>query len=176
MEKIIKIPSDINVILSNFKVSVKGKLGELERDFFSPLFAKQIILESFDNKIILKTDSKKRKIKSMVGCIESHIKNMFKGVTDGFTYKLKIVYMHFPVTVKVSGDKILISNFLGEKTPRKSKIVGNCKVEVKGDDVIVSGTDKELAGQTAANIERACAIKGYDRRVFQDAIVIVEKP
>jgi large subunit ribosomal protein L6 len=48
------------------------------------------------------------------------------------------------------------------------------KVENK-TEVVVSGADKEKVGQTSANIERACRIRGRDRRVFQDGVYIVEK-
>lgn len=170
MEKVIEIPDEIEVNINNFKVSVKGPKGNLERDFFSPLFRDDITIRKENNKIFLSIKSEKRKIKSMFGTIESHIKNMFKGVTEGFTAKLKIVYMHFPMKVQVSGKEILINNFLGERVPRKAKIVGDCKVEVKGDIITVNGISKDDVGQTTANMERATWIKARDRRVFQDGI------
>ena len=48
-------------------------------------------------------------------------------------------------------------------------------MEVKGDTVIVTGIDKELVGQTMANIEQATKVRGFDIRVFQDGIYLVEK-
>jgi large subunit ribosomal protein L6 len=101
---------------------------------------------------------------------------MIKGVVEGFECKLKIVYAHFPIQVKVEGDKVLIINFLGEKKPRKAQIVGKeTKVKVTSDEIIITGIDKEAVGQTAANIEQATRIKGYDPRVFQDGIYITVK-
>ena len=41
---------------------------------------------------------------------------------------MKVVYAHFPITVKVEGRKILIENFQGERAPRITHIVGNTKV------------------------------------------------
>lgn len=168
------IPEGIVVQLAGFKVSVSGSNGSLEKDFFSSLFAKEIQMKKQDNKIIIFSESKKRKVKSMLGTIESHIKNMIKGVTERFTYKLKIVYMHFPITVKVSEREVLIQNFLGEKYPRKAEVVDDCNVEVSGDEITVSGINKESVGQTAANIEKATKISARDRRVFQDGIFLVE--
>ena len=49
------------------------------------------------------------------------------------------------------------------------------KVEIKGDEVVVSGIDKEAVGQTAANIEQTTRIRGYDPKVFQDGIYPVDK-
>lgn len=176
MERIINIPNEIQVEIENFKIKISGPKGKLEKDFYSPIFKNDITIKKNDNKIVISTNSKKRKIKAMIGTIEAHIKNMLKGVKDGYEARLKIVFMHFPFTVKVSGNEVIISNFLGEKTPRKTKIVGDCKVEVKDDEIIVTGINKEDVGQTAANLETATKIKARDRRVFQDSIVITKKP
>ena len=170
MKRIVEIPSDIEVEINNFKVKVSGSKGSLERDFYSPLFKKDILIKKNDNKIFITTESKRKKVKAMLGTIEAHIENMFRGVKEGFIIKLKIVYMHFPFTVKVSGKDISINNFLGEKLSRKTKIVGDCKVEIKGDEITVTGISKEDVGQTAANLERVTWIRARDRRVFQDGI------
>ncbi len=111
----------------------------------------------------------------MLGTIIAHTRNMIKGLKEGYSYKLKVVYTHFPISVKVEGDKVVITNFLGEKTPRVAKILGDTKVQVNGQEIIVSGSDKELVGQTAANIETATKISKKDRRVFQDGIYIVSR-
>jgi large subunit ribosomal protein L6 len=176
MEKMIEIPNDVQVEVENFKVVVKGPKGNLERDFFNPIFKKDIIIKKENNKIFLKTESSKRKIKAMMGTIESHIDNMFLGVKEGYTAKLKVVYMHFPFTVKVSGKEVIISNFLGAKSSRKARIIGECKVEIQGDEVTVTGISKEDVGQTAAQLERATWIKKRDRRVFQDGLFVTKKP
>jgi large subunit ribosomal protein L6 len=170
MEKIIEIPNNIEVEIDKFKATVKGPKGSLERDFYSPLFKKDITMKKEDNKIIISTESKRKKVKAMLGTIESHIKNMFAGLTEGYAAKLKIVYMHFPFTIKITGKEVSINNFLGEKLARKTKIVGDCKVDVKGDEITVTGINKEDVGQTAANLERVTWIRSRDRRVFQDGI------
>jgi large subunit ribosomal protein L6 len=101
---------------------------------------------------------------------------MLVGATKGFEYKMKIVYAHFPIKTAIKGDTFVIENFLGEKFPRKTKILGVTKVQVKGDQVVLNGPNVEDVGQTAANIEKATKIKGFDPRVFQDGIYITEKP
>jgi len=176
MEKIIEIPNGIEAEVDNFKIKIKGPKGNLEKDFTSPLFKKDIIIKKENNKIFLSTESKKRKIKAMIGTIESHLYNMFLGVQEGYSAKLKIIFMHFPFTVKVTGKEVLINNFLGEKTPRKAKVIGDCKVEVQGDEIVVTGISKDDVGQTASQLERATWIKQRDRRVFQDGLFITKKP
>jgi large subunit ribosomal protein L6 len=170
METTIEIPDGISIDVEKFKVKVAGPKGNLEKDFYSPLFAKEISIKKTDNKIVISSESKRKKVKAMVGTIGSHVLNMAEGVKQGFSVKLKIVYMHFPFTVKITGREILVNNFLGEKTPRKTTIVGDCKIEIKGDEIIVTGINKEDVGQTAANLERSTWIKKRDRRVFQDGI------
>ncbi len=167
----IEIPEEVNVLVENGKLVVKGTKGTLERDFSFPgveIIKKEKIIE------ITTTRPKKSQI-AIIGTIRAHIKNMIKGVTEGFTYRLKIAYAHFPISVKVSEDKVIIENFIGERHPRTAKIVGDTKVEISGEDVTVSGINKEEVGQTAANIEQATKVKRRDLRVFQDGIYIIEK-
>ena len=54
----------------------------------------------------------------------SLIKNLCEGVVEGYTIKMKIVFSHFPVTVKVQGKEVLIENFQGERGARKTKSMG----------------------------------------------------
>ncbi|MEM3122448.1 MAG: 50S ribosomal protein L6, partial [Candidatus Pacearchaeota archaeon] len=114
----------------------------------------------------------------MINTINAHIKNMIAGIKDKFTYVLEIAYLHFPVTVEYDKNKniLLIKNFLGEKKPRSCKILDGVGVSIEKNKIILSSHNKELAGQTAANIERATHIRNRDRRKFQDGIYIIEKP
>lgn len=172
MIKEVVVPQDVNIEIEGKTVKVSGPKGELEREF-KHFF--DIKMEKKDDKVIVSSDSDRRKVKAMVGTIASHIKNMIIGVTGGFTYKMRVVYSHFPVTVKVEGNKVLIHNFLGEKVPRVAKIVGNTKVDVQGQDIILTGINKEDVGLTSSNIEQTCRITKYDRRVFMDGIFPVEE-
>ncbi|ADL58104.1 50S ribosomal protein L6 [Methanothermobacter marburgensis] len=166
----IPIPEDVNVTIDG-EVTVKGPKGELSRKFNHS----EISMAVEDDKVVLEVKFPKKKDKAMIGTVKAHINNMIRGVTEGFTYRMKIVYAHFPMSVKVAGDKVLIENFLGERHPRTAKIVGDTKVQVKGDEVEVTGINKEHVGQTMANLEQATKIKGRDPRVFQDGIYLVSK-
>ncbi|MBU0761942.1 MAG: 50S ribosomal protein L6 [Candidatus Altiarchaeota archaeon] len=155
-------------------IDVKGPKGGLSWKFKEDF----IQLEKKDGKVMISARSKRyplRKQMAIMGAIAGHIKNMMAGVTEGFTYKLRIVYSHFPMKVQVKGTDVTIDNFLGEKYPRKAKIFEGVKVDVKGSDVTVSGIDKEKVGQTAANIEQDAIVRKLDKRVFQDGIYIIEK-
>lgn len=171
--KELKIPEDVKVEIENCIIKVSGPKGTLERKID---FLQRFKIEKEGSKIKVISESDRRKNKALVGTIVAHIRNMIIGVREGFTYKLKIVFSHFPINVKVEKDKVLIQNFLGERTPRIAKIVGDTEVKIENNEVIVSSINIEDAGQTAANIEQATRIVGVDRRVFTDGIFIVEKP
>ncbi len=167
----IPIPDDVTVTIDDHDVTVKGSGGELKRNFNH----NKITISKEDNNVIISVPFPKKKDKAMVGTIKSHISNMIYGVEHGFTYKMKIVYAHFPMTVKVQKDIVTIDNFLGERSSRKAKIIGDSKVSVKGEDVTITGINKEHVGQTMANIEQATNIKDKDPRIFQDGIYLVDK-
>ena len=168
----INIPNGVEISLEGMTIHFKGEKGSLSKTLSHP----KIDLNVKDNIVRVScSSSPKRKEKALIGTFAAHIRNMIKGVTEGFEYKMKTVYSHFPIKTSVEGNEFIIQNFLGERSPRKAKILENVNVEVKDDDVTVSGTDKEKVGQTAANIERATKVKHKDIRVFQDGVYIVSK-
>lgn len=168
----IEVPDKVQVTLESGNVKVKGPHGEVSKLLRHP----RIRVEKKGKHVIVSSEMARKKEKALVGTYSAHIRNMMVGVTTGFEYKMKIVYAHFPIKASVKGDTFMIENFLGEKHPRKTKIIGATKVNVKGDLVDLTGPDVEAVGQTAANIERATKIKGFDPRVFQDGIYIIQKP
>jgi len=167
----IEIPEGVEVKIEGGRVEVSGPKGKVVRNF--SLRGLEVRREG--NKVRISSPSDKRKVKAMAGTVKAHLRNAFRGVTQGFVYKLKIVYSHFPITVKVEGDRVTIHNLLGEKVPRVARIVGGAEVEVVGDEILVRGVDKEEVGQTALNIEQASRPKGRDPRVFQDGCYLFER-
>jgi len=170
-KNVISIPEGVTVTFQNDILSVSGPKGKNERYLWYP----GIIIEVKGSEIIVDSTSTKKSHKAMIGTFSSHINNMMKGVTQGFEYRMKVVYSHFPMQLKVEGKKLLIGNFLGEKKARSANILGETKVKAGADQVTITGINKEDVGQTAANIEQATKIKRFDPRVFQDGIYIVEK-
>ena len=168
----ISIPEGVSIDVEGMKMKVSGSKGELIRAF-KLAFGTKIIKE--ENKIKVTSETDRRKAKALVGTVIAHTRNMIRGVTKGYTYKLKIVYSHFPMTAKVEGSKVMVNNFIGERTARVAKIVGHTQVKIEGQDVTVTGNDPEETGQTAGNIELACRIVGYDKRRFADGIFITTK-
>lgn len=172
IEHTIELPEGVSVSLDGITLKVNGPNGNLEREYHSSNL--KIMVES--DKIIVQVDIPRRKDKALAGTWNAHINNMVKGVTSGFTYNLKALYSHFPMTLKQEGNELVVNNYFGERVPRRAKILPGVKVEIKNKvEIIVSGIDKELVGQTAANIERCATVKNRDRRVFQDGIYLLSK-
>jgi large subunit ribosomal protein L6 len=172
LSETVAVPEKVTVTIDGPTVKVKGPQGEISRRLSDP----RIRIAKKGKDILVSSQTMRLKEKALVGTFAAHIKNMTVGVTTGFEYKMKVVYAHFPIKASVKGNTFVIENFLGEKSPRKAKILGTTKVTVKGDQIALNGPDVELVGQTAANIERATKIKGFDPRIFQDGIYIIEKP
>lgn len=150
---------------------VKGPKGDLERRFRY----RGVTVDVKGDKVTIHKDLPRREHKAICGTYFAHIENMMKGVTAGWTYRMKIVYNHFPIKASVQGETFVIENFLGERSPRTATILPDVKVQVKGDDVVLEGIHREHVGQTAANIEMASRVRGRDIRVFQDGIYITSK-
>lgn len=168
----VKIPAAVELTLQKSIVHVKGPKGTLSRDFIHP----KIILTKQENTLAVScTDAPHKKEKALVGTIAAHVNNMIQGVTEGFEYKLKTVFSHFPIKTSIEGDMFVIQNFLGERSPRKAKILKDVKIVIQAEMITVTGSDIEHVGQTAANIERATKIKNRDVRVFQDGVYIISK-
>ena len=167
----VDLPEGVTVSMDSNDVKLSGPRGELSRNFKHPL-----ISVSEDNGSIKLVGKKlRRKEKALIGTWRAHLNNMAQGVSSGFLYEMKIVFAHFPMKVAVKGNVVAIDNFLGEKASRSSAIVGDVKVNVKGDAITIEGNNVEEVGQTAGNLEKATVVKGRDTRVFQDGIYVISK-
>jgi large subunit ribosomal protein L6 len=168
----IEVPEGVTATVSDNEFIVKGNGKELKR--VSDLG--RIEAEVKDGKIILTAKGATRRQSKMIGTTWAHLKNMIKGVGEDFVYELEVCNVHFPMNVKMEGNKVTIKSFLGETTVRESKILEGVKVDIKGSQITVTSFDIEAAGQTAANLEKATRLTGRDRRIFQDGIFITKKP
>ena len=167
----IQIPENVQVKIEGDRVAVKGSQGELVRVFSHP----GVKIEVESGKILVRPAKSKKENIALTGTYTSHIRNMVKGVNEKFTYQMKTVYAHFPVKMGVKGDKVVISNFLGERSDRSAKILSGVEVKISKDETTISGMDIEKVGQTCANIEKATKVKKKDKRVFQDGTYLVRR-
>ncbi len=164
------VPDDVNIEIrrinpSEVEVIVKGPKGELNKKLKGKRI--EVSLKEKDGKKVVDVECEEI---AMINTSLSHIENMIVGVREGFVRKMVVRYSHFPMNLEVKGNELIIKNFLGERVPRRARIVGNTSVKVKGQELFVEGINKEEVSQTVANIRQATKIKKKDFRVFQDGI------
>ena len=167
----VDIPEGVTVTVNKHMVSFVGPLGKTFKSFRSI----PVNVEVSEGKILLTAIEHKKRDYAILHTARSIIRNICEGLVTGYTIKMKIVFSHFPITVKVEGKQVLIENFQGERAPRSTHIVGNTKVIPKGEDVILTGEVWTDITQTAANIELKSKVKNKDHRVFLDGIYVFEK-
>jgi large subunit ribosomal protein L6 len=170
-ENKLTVPEGIKVSKDKIQITFSGEGGTIKRKFDYP----GIEIQVSPNEIVLSSKTVSKKSKTVINSYVAHIKNAFKGARQPYIYTMKICSGHFPMNVAVSDNFLIIKNFLGEKIPRKVKIKEGVKVKVDGNLITVEGPDKELSGQVAADIEQATRRAGFDRRIFQDGIYLIEK-
>jgi len=167
----VKIPEGVTVRIEGNLVKVQGPKGMLMRELYYP----NVSLAIDGGEMTITTESRRKKILAICGTYAAHLQNMCTGVTKGYQYRMKVVYAHFPIQLKIAGDRIEVGNFLGEKRSRFARIEKDVKVALGADEVTITGIDKESVGKTAANIEHATRIRERDPRVFQDGVYTVER-
>ena len=168
----LEIPEDVSAEVDHLDLTVSGPNGEVTRRLWYP----DVSVSVEDDHVVIASETEDAKTTATMGTFESHVDNMFYGVTEGWSYQMEVFYAHFPMQVNVEGDEVVINNFLGEKAPRRTTIRGDTEVQVDGEEVTLSGPDKEAVGQTAADIEQLTRVTDKDTRVFQDGVYITEKP
>jgi len=171
----IDIPDAVNVDVKARTVTVTGPRGVITRDFKHINMDMQKIGES---NLRVEIWFCSRKQLACVRTICSHIENMIVGVTQGFLYKMRFVYSHFPINVSTEGNNVEIRNFLGEKRVRKVALSDGVtyvrSADVK-DQIEISGNDITKVSLTAARIQQATNIRHKDLRKFLDGIYVSSK-
>jgi len=141
----IPIPEKVEVKVDGNKVTVKGPKGELSLDVHPDIKVKME-----DNHIKLERPSDNSFHKAIHGTMAALIRNMIKGVTEGYTIVLELTGLGYRAAVK--GKNLELN--LGYSHPIIYPIPEDVKIEVKENKIYVSGIDKQKVGQVAANIRQ----------------------
>ncbi|CAL9232316.1 unnamed protein product [Arabidopsis halleri] len=176
------IPDGVAIKVNAKVIEVEGPRGKLTRDFKHLNLDFQLIKDEVTGKRQLKIDSwfGSRKTSASIRTALSHVDNLIAGVTQGFLYKMRFVYAHFPINASIDGNNksIEIRNFLGEKKVRKVEMLDGVKIvrsEKVKDEIILEGNDIELVSRSCALINQKCHVKKKDIRKFLDGIYVSEK-
>ena len=143
--KTITVPAgvEVNVAAGN-EVTVKGPKGTLTRQFSDLMEIKQ---EENEIKVIRPNDEKHTK--QLHGTTRALLNNMVEGVSSGFTKSLELVSIGFRSAV--SGNKLTLN--IGYSHPVEFAIPEGINAECKSaTEIIISGIDKQLVGEFAANV------------------------
>jgi large subunit ribosomal protein L9e len=173
------IPEGIDVNVKSRVISVTGPRGKLTKNVRHVNMDIRL-LKSKTNKITLAVWQGGRKHVACLRTIKTLINNMVIGVTQGFRYKMRAVYAHFPINciIQNDGTMIEIRNFLGEKTVRHvGMLEGVTITESKSqkDELILEGNDIDMVSQSAASIHGICRVRNKDIRKFLDGIYVSNK-
>ncbi|CAE6131202.1 unnamed protein product [Arabidopsis lyrata] len=176
------IPDGVAIKVNAKVIEVEGPRGKLTRDFKHLNLDFQLIKDEVTGKRQLKIDSwfGSRKTSASIRTALSHVDNLIAGVTQGFLYRMRFVYAHFPINASIDGNNksIEIRNFLGEKKVRKVEMLDGVKIvrsEKVKDEIILEGNDIELVSRSCALINQKCHVKKKDIRKFLDGIYVSEK-
>jgi large subunit ribosomal protein L6 len=140
----IVIPQGVKVDIQGQTVSVQGPKGKLTLNVNPLLSVKQV-----DGKVVVERQQDEKKVKALHGLTRTLIANMVKGVSQGYSKALLIVGMGYRAAKQ--GNNITIN--IGFSHPVVVKPVPGVELSVEGTNkIVVSGADKQLVGQVAANL------------------------
>ena len=142
--KPILLPADVNVTVVDNNVTVKGPKGELSFDFDKNL---SLVVEG--NELHVKRPNDSKWMKTIHGTTRALVHNMVEGVSKGFTKILEINGVGYRATLQ--GNKVVLN--VGYSHQVELEVPAGLKVELPKNTVInISGIDKQLVGQFAAEI------------------------
>lgn len=165
-----EISGDFEVTYKDGILIVEGNGEEVSKKLEHAM----IDVEVGGNEVTFSTESSKKNVVSILNTYQSHVQNMVDGLEEPHEYKMQGVYAHFPMTIKQENNQIVIDNFMGEREPRSAEIMEGVTVKVDGEDLTLTGANKEAVSQTAARIEQLCKKGDRDPRTFQDGVYITE--
>lgn len=149
----ISIPSGVDVTVNGSHVKVKGPLGLLEFVFDSV-----VGITKEGDTVVLSTKDDTKFAKAMSGTVCAMIKNMIHGVVKGFEKKLTILGVGY--RANMDGANLNLS--LGYSHPVLVNAPAGIKFTTPSQtEIIISGIDKQLVGQTAAVIRERRPVEPY---------------
>lgn len=139
------VPEGVNVAVENGMVTAKGKLGELSHSYD----AAHVDVKLDGNHIVVAPKSEAKEARALWGTTRANINVIVKGVSEGFTKELELVGVGYKA--RVEGNKLVMSLGFSHdviiETPKGLKVTCASPTQIS-----ISGADKQLVGQMAAEL------------------------
>ncbi|KXF80893.1 50S ribosomal protein L6 [Enterovibrio coralii] len=138
------IPAGVEVKLNGQEITVKGSKGELTR-----VINNAVVVSQEDNAVTFAPREGIVKANAQAGTARALVNNMVVGVTEGFTKKLILKGVGYRAAMK--GNAVALT--LGFSHPVEHDLPAGIKAECPSQtEIVLTGTDKQLVGQVAADI------------------------
>jgi len=144
-KKPIEIPEGVDIKIEGNQIFIKGPKGELKMKFRS-----EVVVEKKDKELLVTVKEETKKSKAFWGLTRTLLSNMIEGVTKGHEKRLEIKGVGYKAAME--GDTLVLN--VGYSHQVKIKKIEGIDLAVEKNIIIVSGLDKELVGQTAAEIRK----------------------
>ena len=165
----VPLPKGVEVNLASGQISVKGPLGTMARSA-DP----NVAVEKDGEALVCKALGNSRHANAMSGTMRALVANMVTGVTKGYEKRLALVGVGF--RAQAQGDKLNLS--LGFSHPVVHQMPKGVKVATPTQtEIVISGIDKQLVGQVAAEVRAYRSpepYKGKGVRYVNEVIVLKE--
>jgi large subunit ribosomal protein L6 len=149
-KKPVLIPAGVEVNLNDDKVEVKGKGGVVNLPFLSYLKGNFTKKENEGSELVFSITNNSKQARANWGTMASLVRGAVEGVTNGFSKNLEIEGIGFKASM--SGSKLILN--VGFTHPIELESPSGIKIAVEKNIIKVSGIDKALVGQVAANIRK----------------------
>ena len=151
--RVIIIPEGVTVETCDNIIKVNGPKGNMEMELKSP-----ITIEVNGNEITLKKNKDTKQANILHGTMNANLSNIIKGCKEGFKKELEIIGVGYKFAVK--GNELVIN--AGYSHPVNMAIPEGIKVEaVSNTEITISGCDKILVGEFAANVRKVRSPEPY---------------
>lgn len=142
------LPQGVEAKIEGNSITIKGPKGELKYSF-NPLVKLEIAEEDGEKQIVASVARPEEKIQNTNwGTVRSNVANMVQGVNQGFEKKLELVGVGYKVSVAGKEMKLEV----GYSHPVKYELPEGIEAKVEKNNITISGIDKQLVGQVAAEI------------------------
>lgn len=159
--KPIEIPNGVEVTIADGSLTVKGSKGQITRPIHENI---TVNLEEVDGKNILRVENSDPETNSAIwGTMRSHIDNMVTGVSEGWSKSLELNGVGFKMALQ--GKTLNMS--LGFSHPVVYNLPEGIEASIEGSILKISGIDKEVVGQTAAEIRALKKPEPYKGKGFR---------